>query len=87
MPSLTRKGAALLGAEDAAAGEPVHYEIELRHQGDAVGGFHCTVRSPAGGGFAHLYGRPLVLEIHDGPTFGVIIAHMDGDEAVLQLRS
>lgn len=87
MATLTKRGAALLGAEDAAAGEPVFYEIALRHDGDAVGGFDCTVRSPSGGGFAHLYGRPLVLEIQDGPTFGVMIAHMDGDQAVLQLRS
>ncbi len=87
MARLTKRGAALLGAEDAAAGEPVFYEIELQHEGEAVGQFACTVRSPAGGGFAHLYGRPLILEIQDGPTFGVMIAHMDGDEAVLQLRS
>ena len=60
MPTLTKRGAALLGAEDAAAGEPVYYEIALRHDGDAVGQFDCTVRSPNGGGFAHLYGRPLV---------------------------
>lgn len=86
MSTLTKRGVALLGAEDAAAGEPVHYEITLRHDGDAPGAFDCTVRSASGGGFAHLYGRPLVLEIHDGPTFGVMIAHMNGDEAVLQLR-
>ncbi len=87
MDKLTKRGAALLGAEDAAAGEPVHYEIELRHDGETVGGFHCTVRSAGGGGFAHLYGRPLVLQVHEGPTFGVIITHMDGDEAILQLRT
>lgn len=87
MATLTKRGAALLGAEDAAAGEPVVYEIRLQHEGDAVGGFDCVVRSPAGGGFAHLYGRALVLEIENGPTFGVQIAHLNGDEAVLSLRS
>jgi hypothetical protein len=87
MAKLTRKGTALLGAEDAAAGEPVAFEITLEHDAGAVRDFNCLVRSPTGGRLAHLYGRPLVLDIPDGPTFGVIIAHLDGDEAVLQLRT
>ncbi|MFN3514221.1 MAG: hypothetical protein ACK41C_14330 [Phenylobacterium sp.] len=87
MPKLTRSGLAMLGAEDAAAGEPVYFQVVLEHDDDGVHDFSCVVRAPAGGGFGHLYGRPLVLDIAEGPTFGVVIVHMDGDEAVLQLRS
>lgn len=87
MAILKRAGTAMLGAEDAAAGELVLFELAVEHDEGTVRGFSCVVRSPTGGGLAHLYGRPLVLDIPEGPAFGVLITHMDGDEAVLQLRA
>jgi hypothetical protein len=86
MPQLKKSGQAMLGAEDARAGEPVEYEVTLDVDGEAIHAFACLVRSVNGGALAHLYGRPLVLDIPEGPTFGVTMVHIKGDEAVLQLR-
>lgn len=86
MPQMKKSGQAMLGAEDARAGEPVEYEVTLEFDGEAIQAFACLVRSATGGGLAHLYGRDLILDIPDGPTFGVVMTHIKGDEAVLQLR-
>lgn len=86
MASLRRTGQALLGAEDAPAGELVLYEATMEHEDGRILDFTCTVRYSEGGEFNEMEGRPLVLQILEGPTFGVMIVETRSGEAVLRLR-
>ena len=86
MAKARRSGSAMLGAEDAAAGELVLFEATVEHENGAILRFSCVARSPTGGSLAHLAGKPLVLEVIDGPTFGVRLVRLSGSEAVLALR-
>lgn len=80
----TKRGTGIIGTVEAPI-EPVTFEATIEHGQNAILSFIAKARTLSGKSLADHVGQSLVLQIDDGPALAVVIVHIEGEEAVLNL--
>ena len=84
MVHTTRRGTGVIGTVEAPIGA-VAFEASVEHGANAILSFIGKVRMVDGASLEDHVGQSLVLQIDHGPALGVVIVHIDGEEAVINL--
>ncbi len=61
------------------------FEASVEHSATALLSFIGKIRALSGASLADYVGQNMVLEIDGGPALGVVIVHIEGDDAVINL--
>jgi len=80
----TKQGTGVLGTMEQPL-EAVSFEATIEHAQTAILSFIGKVKTRSGRSLAELKGQNLILQIDDGPALGVVIVHIEGEEAVINL--
>lgn len=80
----TKQGTGVLGTMEQPL-EAVSFEATIEHAQNAILSFIGKVKTRSGRSLAELKGQKLILQIDDGPALGVVIVHIEGEEAVINL--
>lgn len=80
----TKRGTGIIGTMEQPI-EPVRFEATIEHGQSAILSFIGKVRALNGRSLEEFKGQNLILQIDDGPALGVMIVHIEGDEAVINL--
>ena len=80
----TKQGTGVLGTMEQPL-EAVSFEATIEHAQNAILSFIGKVKTRSGRSLAELQGQNLILQIDDGPALGVVIVHIEGEDAVITL--
>lgn len=80
----TKQGTGVLGTMEQPL-EAVSFEATIEHAQNAILSFIGKVKTRSGRSLAELQGQNLILQIDDGPALGVVIVHIEGEDAVINL--
>ena len=80
----TKHGTGVIGTMEQPL-EAVSFEATIEHAQNAILSFIGKVKARSGRSLAELKGQNLILQIDDGPALGVVIVHLEGEEAVINL--
>ena len=61
------------------------FEATIEHGQSAILSFIAKARTLSGKSLADHVGQSMVLQIDDGPALAVVIVHIEGEDAVLNL--
>jgi hypothetical protein len=86
MVHTTRRGTGVIGTPEKPL-EAVSFEASVEHSATALLSFIGKVRTLSGASLAELQGKDLILQIDGGPSLGVIIVHVEGDDAIINLSA
>ena len=84
MVHTTRRGTGIIGTVEKPL-EAVSFEASVEHSATALLSFIGKIRALSGASLADYVGQNMVLEIDGGPALGVVIVHLEGDDAVINL--
>jgi len=82
----TKRGTGVIGTVEQPI-EAVSFEATIEHGQNAILSFIGKVTTRSGRSLADLKGQNLILQIDDGPALGVVIVHVEGEEAVINLSA
>lgn len=82
----TKRGTGIIGTVEQPL-EPVSFEATIEHGQNAILSFIAKARTLSGQSLAEYKGQNLVLQIDDGPALAVVIVHVEGEDAVLNLAA
>ncbi|HEY9234930.1 MULTISPECIES: hypothetical protein [Phenylobacterium] len=80
----TKRGTGVIGTLEQPL-EPVTFEATIEHGQSAILSFIAKARTLSGKSLADHVGQSMVLQIDDGPALAVVIVHIEGEDAVLNL--
>lgn len=84
MVHTTRRGTGVIGTVEAPV-EAVSFEASVEHAANAILSFIGKIRTVSGASLEDYVGLPMVLQIDNGPALGVVIVHIEGEDAVINL--
>ena len=80
----TKRGTGIIGTVEKPL-EAVTFEASIEHSATALLSFIGKIRAVSGASLADYVGQNMVLEIDGGPALGVVIVHIEGEDAVINL--